>query len=309
MAKKTTTKSKKETTGIIIAALDSPYYGNYAFQLALSIKNLSPNLSIALLCNDSGKGHLTQDKLAMFDKIIKVNNVAVTSKGRPATLKFKTYLYQISPYDITLYLDADTLVLPKRPITEMIDLIPDDVKLTMQNRGAIDLSLDNEQLNSHFTMWANSKHIKEAYKFKKGKLFNLSSELIYFKKDKAVDKIFKDAQKEYDNVKVSYQHFAGGVPDELPFAISMIKNEMYPHIENWRPFYWEAFDKKRLLLSNRTKELNSQYFGVSFGGNFQEKMIKKFHDNLARYYTNAFGVQHVFPLKNKRSFIPNRHTI
>lgn len=314
-AKKTTSPVKKETApkktksfGVIIAALDSPYYGNYAFQLALSLKHTSPKLNVALLCNDGGVSHLSPDKISFFDKTIKVNKTAVTSNGQPATLKFKTYLYDVSPYDKTLFLDADTLFCPKRSVEQMIAEIPKGCKFTMQNRGAIDLANATEQqLNSRFTIWANSLQIKEAYKFKDGRLFNLSSELIYFEKDEKVKQLFKTAQKEYDNIKVSYELFNGGVPDELPFAISMIKNKMYPHQEIWRPFYWEAFDKKRLLHNPR--DLYQQYYGVSFGGNIQESFIKKFYKNLAQYYANQFGVQHIFGLKDKRSFLPNRHTI
>lgn len=314
MAKKSEVKeelkesSKKETFGIIIAALDNPYYGNYAFQLAISLKHSDPSVSIALLCNEAGKGHLTEDKLIIFDKILKVNDIAVTSNGRQATLKFKTYLYQISPFNTTLYIDADTLFLPKKSVTQMIKEIPEDCLFTIQNRGYIDLKeSSDEQLNSRFIIWANSKHIKDNYNLKEGKLFNLSSELIYFKKDPKIEKLFKDAQKEFDNVKVIYEDFNGSVPDELPFSIAMIKNGIYPHLVNWRPFYWEAFDKKRLLRDSTT--LFAQYYGVSFGGNFQEELIKKFYNNLVRFYANAWGLQNIFPLKDKRSFLPNRHTI
>ena len=301
-------KKDKNTFGVIIAALDQPFYGNYAFQLALSIKHSSPKTNISLLCNEAGKGHLTSEKLAFFDKVIKVNDVAVTSNGRKATLKFKTYLYQITPYNETLFLDADTLWLPRQPIENLINEIPKDCVFTMQNRGFIDFeTATDEQLNSRFNIWANSGHIKAAHKFKTGKLFNLSSELIYFKKDATIEKLFKDAQKLYDNPSVAFENFAGGVPDELPFAIAMIKNNIYPHLTNWRPFYWEAFDKKRLL--NKPSELYNSYYGVSFGGNFQEPFIKRFYDNLARVYANAFGLQYVFALKDKRSFLTNRHTI
>ena len=299
---------KKATRGVIIACLDQPYYGNYAFQLALSLKHTAPNVKITLLCNDAGKGHLTQDKLSFFDKVIKVSDLAVTSKGRPATLKFKTYLYDVSPYDETIYLDADTLFLPKKSINDLFDSIPKDCNFTIQNRGCLDLKTSTpEQLNSRFTIWANSQQIKDAYKFTEGKLYNLSSELIYFKKDKDVKKLFDTAKKEYDNIKVKHEAFNGGVPDELPFAISMIKLGITPHLDNWRPFYWEAFDKLRLL--NNPKQLYAVYYGVSFGGNMQENFIKKFYHNLAQYYCNNSGVQHVFDLKNKRSFLPNRHTI
>lgn len=318
MAKKETTKKtvekvntappKKLKRGIILACLDNPYYGNYAFQLALSIRHTSPTMPISLLCNDAGKGHLTEDKLAFFDKIIKVNHVAVTSKGQSATLKFKMYLYDVSPYDETIYLDADTLFLPKKSIDQMFDVIPKDCNFTMQNRGCLDLKTATpEQLNSRFTIWANSQHVKDAYKFKEGLLYNLSSELIYFKKTKEVKALFDQAKKEYDNIKVKHENFNGGVPDELPFSIAMIKKGVYPHQDNWRPFYWEAFDKARLL--HKPRDLYALYFGVSFGGNMQENFIKKFYHNLAQFYCNKFGVPSVFALKDKRTFLPNRHTI
>lgn len=301
-------KQKELKRGVIIAALDNPYYGNYAFQLALSIKHTAPDVSISLLCNDSGKSHLSSDKLSIFDKILKVNKVAVTSNGRAATLKFKTYLYDVSPYDETIYLDADTLFSPKKSIYDLFNSIPKEVNFTMQNRGSQDLKdSTDEQLNSRFNIWANSLHIKKSYNFKEGKIYNLSSELIYFKKDKEVEKLFKTAQKEYDNIKVQHEDFNGGVPDELPFCIAMIKTGLYPHVIGWRPFYWESFDKKRLL--HKPNELYNQYYGVSFGGNFQEDFIKKFYKNLAHFYCNKFGVQYVFPLHNKRSFLPGRHTI
>lgn len=322
MAKKTTSKTtpvkelfceekrpaKKDNFGIIIAALDSPYYGNYALQLAMSLKHTSPKVQIALLCNDAGKGHLTEDKLTVFDKIIKINKTAVTSNKRAATLKFKTYLYQISPFDTTLYLDADTIFLPKRSVYDMLNELPKGLDFTMQNRGFLDLEKATDlELNSRFNIWASSKQIKDNHKFKKGHLYNLSSELIYFKKTKEVEKLFKDAQAYFDKPGVDFENFNGSVPDELPFCLSMIKNDLYPHAPNYRPFYWEAFDKKRLLL--KPNLLYQQYFGVSFGGNFQEPFIKKFYDNLARYYANAWGLQYVFPLKDKRGFLPNRHTI
>lgn len=301
-------KSKSPKFGVIIAALDAPYYGNYAFQLALSIKHSSPNTSISLLCNDGGISHLKQEKLDFFDKVIKVNKVAVTSKGRPATMKFKTYLYDVSPYDETIFFDADTLFNPKRSIDEMLKEIPKNCKFTMQNRGFVDLEKSNDnQLNSRFNIWANSLEIKKAYKFKSGKLFNLSSEIIYFKKDEKVKALFDTAKKEYDNLKVDFELFNGGVPDELPFCVAMIEHKMYPHKEKWRPFYWEAFDKKRLL--NNPRELYAQYYGVSFGGNFQEPFIIRFHNNLVQYYCNQFGIQNPFGLKSKRSFLTNRHTI
>ncbi len=299
-------KSIKNSKGILLVALNHPYYGHYAFQLALSIKSNDPDVNISIAHDGVGISYLDANKLSIFDKTIKIKDDMLKVGGRKEVLKFKAYLYDITPYSETLYLDADILWLNKRSVSEFIKTIPEEVNFTMQNRGFLDLKND-EQLDSNFSIWVNSKELKETYGFKSGKLFNLSSELIYFKKTKEVAEYFKQVKIEFSAIKVNYVNFNGGVPDELPFAIAMIKNDFYPHESNWRPIYWEAFDKKRML--NKIQELNTSYFAVSFGGNLQENFIKKFYNNLAQFYCNRFAVQHVFPLKDKRTFIKERHTI
>lgn len=297
---------KKETTGIILVAVKHPNYGNYAFQLAMSLKATSPNVKITIAHDGAGISRLHGDKLNIFDKVIKLKENVLQVNGRSETLKFKAYLYDLSPYDNTLYLDADMLWSPKKPVSAFLEDLK-DIDFTMQNRGSIDLESKDEALNTSFSIWVNTKDLKEAYNFKKGKLFNLSSELIWFKKTEKTKAFFKEVKINFASINVKHLNFNGGIPDELPFAISMIKTGLEPHQDNWRPIYWEAFDKLRLLLN--PKSLYENYWGVSFGGNFQEPIIKKFHNNLAQYYCNKYGVQYVFPLKDKRSFIAERHTI
>lgn len=303
-----TSTKKKKTRGVIIVAVNHHNYGKYAFQLAMSIKHTSPNMQIALAHDGAGASILNETELSIFDKVIKVNPSILQDNGRRQVLRFKAFLYDMTPFDETVYLDADILWSPKTSIDELFKSIPKNCKFTMQNRGAIDLGkADDNQLNSAFSIWVNSKKLKEAYGFKAGQLFNLSSELIYFQKDEKVAEFFKQVKVEFSTIKVSHLHFNGGIPDELPFAIAMIKTKMYPHQQDWRPIYWEAFDKRRLLT--KPAELYSDYMAVSFGGNVQENFIKKFYNNLAQYYCNQFGVQYPFPLKDKRSFIPERHSI
>jgi len=301
-----TKKEAKKSIGVLLVAVNHPYYGNYAFQLALSILNTSPKMKITLAHNGAGINHLSEDQLSIFDKVIKVKDSILEVNGRKQTMIFKAFLNDITPYDETLYLDADMLWSPKKSVEEFLLTIPKKVNFTMQNRGKLDLATE-KQLDSTFNIWVNTKHLKEVYKFKEGHLYNLSSELIFWRKCKEVDAYFKQVKIEFSSIKVKHIDFGGGIPDELPFGIAMIKTKMYPHKENWRPAYWEGYDKKRLLL--RPKELYLEYFAISFGGNLQENMIKKFYNNLAQYYCNQFGEQHSFPLHDKRRFIAERHTI
>jgi len=111
---KTPGVKKKSSTGILLVAVNHPYYGNYAFQLALSLLQTSPKMKISLAHNGSGIGHLTANQLEIFDKVIRVKDSILEVNGRRETMRFKAFLNDITPYDETLYLDADMLWLPRR---------------------------------------------------------------------------------------------------------------------------------------------------------------------------------------------------
>ena len=294
--------ASKKTKGIILLALNHPYYGELAFNLAMSLKFTSPNLSITLLADAGGMAYLTADKQKLFDGIILCPETYSTFRGRKNYLKPKVYLNHFTPYDKTLFLDVDMIMTPKKSIESLMDDC-NGVAFTMQNRGHLDLEHGN--LDNGFIIWANSKEIKESHGFTTGKLYNLSSELIYWEKGKKSDNIFTDAQRLLESPGVKYTDFAGGVPDELPFAISMIKNDCYPHIDTWRPIYWESFDK----VQPTEGDINSKYFGVSLGGNIIPNYTKKIYTNLVKFYGRHHGVTIHGPVKDKRQFLTDRKSI
>ena len=291
-------KKEVESKGILLIAAGHANYGNYALQLAMSLRSNS-SIQISIAYAQNGISHLTDVDRAIFDKVIEIPEKYYKTGNRNTYLKSKLFLYQLSPYSETLFLDADMLWLPKQSVDIIFEELK-DIDFTMQNRGAVDI---NEN-NGKFITWADTKEIKEAYGFEKGKLFHLSSEFVYFKKTKEVKALFEQTKKEYENLKVKHTFFAGWVPDELPFAIAMIKNNIYPHKENFVPVFWQAFEKKRL----EPVELYATYYAYSLGGATYDTHVKTFYNNLAQYYCNLFGKK-AFPLKDKRSYLPERTNI
>lgn len=88
--------------GVIIAAFKSKYYGFFAWNLLLSVKNHS-KLPVCLICDDKAKSKLSDWQLKRFDKIVEIE-----TPTQPAEVKLK--LNELTPFEETYYIDADSLV-------------------------------------------------------------------------------------------------------------------------------------------------------------------------------------------------------
>lgn len=287
--------------GILLIAAGHPYYGNYAYQLALSLKANSLDIPISIVYEGNGLNHLGVTKLAVFDEIIEAKPAQYTSKtlGIRDIFKLKTNIYDLSPYEETLYLDSDMLWLPRKRLEELFFEMR-DIEFTMSNRGAMGIDVANEG----FIQWASISDIKTAYGFKDEMIYHLSSEFIYFKKTKSVKAMFEKVKKAFDFPKVNYKIFGQNQPDELAFTIGMMQSGLYPHTVGYYPSYWEAFHKMNL----RGADMYQGYYLCSFGGAVYSSAVTDFYNNLAKYYCSQAGESH-FPLIDKSKFLPERAVI
>jgi len=285
--------------GVILVACGHPYYGNYANQLCRSIKVVAPGTKVVLAHGDNGAGHLYQHN-NHFDQMIPIPEDMMRTNGLKDYLKVKTCLYELSPFKETIFVDADCIWTPQKPITILFEQFK-DIPFTIANRGKIEL----EKAASSFIHWADPKAIAEKYSIKKGWLYNLASELIYFKKSKEVKKLFAEARAVFESPKIDYKPFARSLPDELAFEIAMLKTGIYPHAAPFIPFYWEHFERRRLKVS----EIYQNYFAYSLGGNIVNKTCASIYKSLATNYNKQFGINGYFPAKDKKSFLPERQQI
>lgn len=282
--------------GVLIIALGNPYYGNYAVQLARSIKFVTPDVMVS--CAYAGAS-LSHNSNLPFDSIIEIPEEYYTTDGLPDYIKAKTYLYQLSPYKKTIAIDADVIWLPQKPITDLFNEF-NDIKITFANRGREQIS----EAKKGFIHWANPEDIARVYG-QKGWLYNLASELIYFVKDKKVEKFFKIAQQVYDDPQIEYKRFGSRLPDELAFEIAILKTGLEPHKTPFIPFYWEQAERRYLPVT----EMYQQFYGYSLGGNINTGQVANIYNNLANHYNKKFGVNGYFPAKDKRSWLPERQIL
>src|SRR5690606_25557145 len=85
--------------GVLILAYGKPNYGQMAYNLAVSIKHFSPNLPIAVVHD----GCVVEDDLSIFD---------IVKEFKPKEVgRNKVELDLLTPFDHTLYLDADSIAI------------------------------------------------------------------------------------------------------------------------------------------------------------------------------------------------------
>lgn len=276
--------------GIIILALGK-HYGKWASNLASSIK-WNSDLPISLLCNDEALQGYTDNSYKLFDKIIPVDK----SLYGLNELKAKLHLYELSPYEETVYIDAENIMLPKLSVDDLFRK-----KFTIQSRGVINAK--DAHKNPQFIHWGKVGDLADQYNLKSGKLYNLFSEYIYFKKDKKTKKIFEDAQKVWEELYgTSAISFNGAIPDEICFMVSLNQNKI--EMEVFCPSYWEIFEKKKLRMG---ATLYNHYI-YSMGGNLLSREMKEIYNgsnSLTQMYCKKQGTI-PYSAKDKQALFPKR---
>lgn len=274
--------------GIIILATGSPFYGRMAYNLAVTIKAIEV-ISVTVLHNGRGLAHLSQNQLKIFDNIIEID---------PQSFSAKLTLCDYSPYERTLYFDADMVWLPGKKPSELFNEL-DGVTFTSITEGYYDLDETKCYGNPVYHYWCNALEARVIHELK-GKFYQWRSEVMYFTKEA---KTFFDLAKEiYANPKVTVKNFAGHTPDELALNIAACKMGIDPHVYKWRPAYWHRIHGEGKSLP----EIMGKYYLMSVGGNFASRVMKTCYNNVCRAAHNKLGLQYLFVLESKKSVMPDR---
>ena len=283
--------------GVVILALGHVNYGNYAMQLARSIKAVD-ECNITLLYNHTAIGHI-KDLFTVFDTAIEVPREYYITNGLPDYVKAKTYLYELSPYEETIYIDADVIWLPQRKISDLFNNLS-DIDIIIGNRGKESL----KEAKKGFIHWADPSDIIHVYG-SEGNIYNLSSEFMYFKKCDKVEVFFNLAIIAYLNPKIKFKKFAHHLPDELAFIIAMIQTQI-EFFSPYIPFYWEQFEVKSTRKTKPIFEIYKEYYGYSMGGNTNTKNQEQIYNNIANISNKKFKVNGYFPAKSKKNWLVER---
>lgn len=272
--------------GIIILATGHPYYGRYAYNLAITIKAVE-DIPITLLWAGTGISHLSEHQLSIFDTVKEID--------APDSCGCKLEAYKHSPYQKTLLLDADMLWLPKKKPSELFAQL-DGSKFTAIVEGSTD------HPNAKYFFWADVEEMRTKYKI--DKIYQWRTEVMYFEKCKEVSDMFKDARKIFKNHGLkSAKKFEDGVADEMCINIATSMHDLHPHAHNWYPSYWPKQHQDQIP---QPSTLYSNYYLFSAGGNHHSRLSEKFYNSLVKAQAPKIGHSFLFALQQKYSFLQKR---
>lgn len=274
--------------GIILVATGAPFYGRMAYNLAVTIK-AAEDIPITVLHAGNGMAHLSQKQLDIFDEIKEIETVSFAAK---------LTLLDHSPYERTLYFDADMVWLPGKLPSDLFKEL-EAVTFTSITEGHYDYSTNTNHGNGMYHFWADPVEAAAMWQLT-GKFYQWRSEVIYFNRDAA--ELFDLAKKVYNNPLVNVKQFAGHTPDELAINIAASKLGIEPHIYKWKPAYWHRLHGEGKGLA----EIMNAYYLLSVGGNFASALMKTCYNNVCMAAHRKLGLQYLFTLQSKKSVMPDR---
>lgn len=137
MAKETKHNTSR---GILLVALGAPEYGYMAANLAASIRHSDSEVNIHLVYAGKAISHFTAAHKALFSSMAEcpaeyytrgtrdegrgINDPA-TDKQQQTTeyIKAKTHIYELTPYEETLFLDVDMYILPSVRMSQVLNAL------------------------------------------------------------------------------------------------------------------------------------------------------------------------------------------
>ena len=284
------------TKGIIIYALGHENYYRMAENLAASLianNSVKDDIKIALVCDD----HNNIGQSQLFDNLIKLEEEKFIINGKVVFNNATILVYDLSPYDITIKLDADMIWIESRKPSSLFNEL-ESYDLTFSNRGF--------GWGKQNSVWADEEEIKKAYKLTgEEKLYKIFGEFLYFKKTAANKKYFQKVNEIYQKPKVKCSSFSNGtMTDELAFQIACITKGIYPHKYNFTPVY-NSFLGYEKLNRKYPYEL-VDFYAYSIGGNTTNAFMKTNYNNLAKHYFAKLGLSNPYQVVDKRNFLPER---
>lgn len=218
--------------GIVIIAAGKPTYGIMAYNLAISIKHFA-NIPIHLVCT-LGAIETVPD-ITLFNTF----EIADPKDYEGGYQRLKLCLDKYSPFDRTLFLDADTII--TRDITPLFN-----------QKYKFQIGVLGDTPN--YKWWGDKEKIHERYG--EGYLPKTYSGIIYFEDRE----IFPTARKIYDNYDGIVVKWRGGLPDEYCFNVAILIHKL-TMIKKYMPIFFVPYHEKQTAY-----ELVKKNYGFTISG-------------------------------------------
>lgn len=282
--------------GIVILALGHWRYGQMAATLAASIRVNGYSGPICLVHQQSAISTLLAKHKDLFTEFRLMTDSKVNNGDY---FYAKTLLHTLSPYDHTLYIDADTIIMPGNDLTVHFNQF--EGGLEFKNSGSRKL----KDFAAGVDGWLDVSQVAKAYDLpEETPFYNIHSEWVLFDKSELVIKMFETTKEVYEKPKVEMRTFGNNIADEAAFAIAMSITGCYPSRSPHHIGHWPTMNG---YIKDRS-ELYGRVF-LSMGGANNPKWSVERYDELSKHYANKLGIGIFFQYKNKSLYLKERKVI
>ena len=259
--------------GIVIIALGYELYGNAAFNLALSIKDSTPDVPIALVYEENSISKLSTRELTYFDKFVKIPESWYTVEGKKQYQRAKLCVNLVSNklcWKNTIYMDDDNMWFDK-PVDDLFNRIKER-EFYIGYNGYYDV-LKRRKVSKNYTFWARNESVKTVCDYHKIKnnLPQTISGFYFFQNGPKADSIFEEARKVYDDPNAPTITWANGKPDE--YCMNIALGEIDFKQEEAHIFYFQNVNG-----SLNDDVIERKFWGFATGGNkVPERLVHWFN--------------------------------
>jgi hypothetical protein len=286
--------------GIVILALGYELYGSCAYNLALSIKANDTRIRVCILHDTKSIAHLTPKEKEVFDILQVVPEDYYMIEGKPHYFRAKLLLNKLTPFEFTMYMDADNIWIPDKKVSWLLgEIVNDD--FTIGNNGEYLVKEKKNQGAKNYPMWEGPEGIDKLVSYWNIQNFipQTVSGFIAFRKCEQVEQVFHYALKAYDDPKAPGRVWVNGKSDEYCFNIALA-------ILNVRLKYFNIFYFDRMDGNKPPTEVYEKYWGIATGGHKVSFNVVNLYNRLVNKYSVEMGMPTRHYHVDKTDFIPER---
>lgn len=280
-------------------AVGDKKWGELALNWVLSVKSANPKAKTALIYDPSAIQGNEEYLEYFFDYMIRI-----TGEYESATefaFRTKTNLCDIITKAVDaeayLFMDADSLMLSGRSVDEFFSELS-DVQITMWCNDVYDFETQS-RMRDDYTFWCD---VEQDYIFflKTGKIPQVNSSFIYFKKSDAAMAVFEIAFSFMGRKDLPvFKPYKGAIPDELCFNLAFLLDNQLPHQIPYYPIFFTFSG------SNFEEQYIRNWKAIGFAGDEkQHPALVHLYQHNVNYYRKQFGIAENFETENALQIKP-----
>ena len=291
---------------IVILAIGDKYYGNWAHNLAISLKYHKCDSPILLIFDDKATKHFKSNHWKVFDNRKKIKTDHAWKDRRLEPGQAKLHIYEYLDVEENIFIDADSLCI-KNP-DPLFDLLK-DYYYVCQRVGTVHKT-DGKNVNM---LWQTTDEIWERFDIDADTFPATNTSFQYIRKCPQTEKLYQTALDAlskgwgYGELNLQWGR-SKAQPDELYMNIGLAITQT--DIGNYQPIY---FTQKNKGIKTQ-KQIYADHYFIGYWGDsgLNHKSVKDMYDKLMKKYSitiakkfQEFKIHHLiknkFLIREKRS--------